>query len=106
MKTIEQLRQMAISVFEFSGELDYVVAYELDELDYHADLVDNPNDYYLTYDIEGETELVPKSDMEHHILEYSEDIISEYKKSFISRNEFFNYCLTNQTTYSILNLTN
>lgn len=81
MKTVEQLRQMAISVFEFNGELDYVVAYELDELDYHAELVDNPNDYYLTYDIEGETELVTKSDMEHHILEYSEDIVSEYKKA-------------------------
>ena len=81
MKTGEQLRQMAISVFEYNGKLDYVVAYEIGELDYHADLVDNPSDYYLTYDREGDTELVLKSDMEQHILEYSSDIEKAYKKA-------------------------
>lgn len=81
MKTVEQLRQMAISVFEWNGELDYVVAYEIDEFDYQADLVDNPSDYYLTYDREGDTELVTKSDMEQHILEFSSYIEDSYKKA-------------------------
>ena len=79
--TLPKLRQMAISVFEYNGKLGYVVAYEIGEFDYYADLLDNPSDYYLTYDSQGDTELVDRGAMNQHIVEYAQDIVTEYKKA-------------------------
>ena len=79
--TFPKLRQMAVSVFEFNGELGYVVAYEIGEFDYHADFVENPSDYYLTYDSQGDIQLVDRGAMNQHIVEYAQDIVTEYKKA-------------------------
>ena len=90
MKTVEQLRQMAIEVYNYLEHLDYLVAYEIDENDYLAELIDNPNDYYITYDKKGELELTPKENMEQRIKEHSRDIEILHNEAVRKGMNFYN----------------
>ena len=90
MKTVEQLRQMAIEVYDYLEHLDYLVAYEIDENDYLAELVDNPNDHYITYDKKGELQLTPKENMEQRIKEHSRDIEILHNEAVRKGMNFYN----------------